>query len=370
VKAFSAREREYRRLEEAMGHEARAQTRSWLHLEKARVLHDVCLCVMAGSMLIWAVFSWRTGNSTPGDVVLVSALTFRILHGSRDLALAAVEATQQFGVIGEMLKVVAQPHRVADHPKAVPFVRGCGAISLRNVRFRYLRGKTVFEHFDLDIPCGQRVGIVGPSGAGKSTLVALIQRLDDVQEGEVLIDGQPITSVKQDSLREAIAVVPQEIALLHRSVRENIRYGKPSATDEEVEAAAAAAFCDEFIKTLPDGFDTVVGERGTRLSGGQRQRIGLARAFLKDAPILLLDEATSSLDSTSEAKIQLALTRLMRGRTVVAVAHRLSTVASFDRVVVIVDGKVTEDGPPAELRKQDGVYGRLWQIQAEGFEPA
>jgi ATP-binding cassette subfamily B protein len=370
VKAFSAREREYRRLSEAMATEARAQTRSWLHLEKARVLHDICLCVMAGSMLVWAVFSWRAGNSSAGDVVLVSALTFRILHGSRDLALAAVETTQQWGVIGEMLKVVAQPHRVADDPNAVAFKRGGGAISLKNVRFKYLRGKTVFDGFDLEIPSGQRVGIVGPSGAGKSTLVALIQRLDDVQAGEILIDGQPVTSVTQDSLREAIAVVPQEIALLHRSVRENIRYGRPSATDEEVQAAAAAAFCDEFIATLPDGFDTIVGERGTRLSGGQRQRIGLARAFLKDAPILLLDEATSSLDSTSEAKIQVALARLMRGRTVLAVAHRLSTVASFDRVVVVVDGKVQQDGPPAELRKQEGVYGRLWQIQAEGFEAA
>jgi ATP-binding cassette subfamily B protein len=206
--------------------------------------------------------------------------------------------------------------------------------------------------------------------ARRYTLVALIQRLDDVQEGEVLIDGRPVTSVKQDSLREAIAVVPQEIALLHRSVRENIRYGKPSASDGEVEAAAAAAFCDEFIRTLPEGFDTIVGERGPRLSGGQRQRIRLARAFLKDAPILLLDEATSSLDSTSEAKVQMALMRLMRGRTVVAVARRLSTVASFDRVVVVVEGKVQEDGHPAELRKQDGVYGRMWQIQAQGFEPA
>ncbi len=370
VKAFSAREREYHRLQSALGVEAGAQVRSWMHLEKARVLHDVCLCLMAGSMLVWAVMSWRSGARTPGDVVLVSALTFRILHGSRDLAMAAVEAAQQFGVIGEMLGVVAQPHRVADHPQAVPFVRGCGSISLKDVRFRYHRGKTVFEHFDLEVPCGQRIGIVGPSGAGKSTLVSLIQRLDDVQGGEILVDGQSVKSVTQDSLREAIAVVPQEIALLHRSVRENIRYGRPSATDDEVKAAASAAFCDDFILTLPDGFDTIVGERGTRLSGGQRQRIGLARAFLKNAPILLLDEATSALDSTSEAQIQAALLDLMRGRTVVAVAHRLSTVASFDRIVVVVDGRVIEDGPPAELRRQGGVYDRLWQIQSEGFETA
>jgi ATP-binding cassette subfamily B protein len=370
VKAFSAREREHQRLARAIGSEAEAQTRSWLHLEKARLLHDVCLWLMAGTMLIWAVLTWRAGTSSAGDVVLVSALTFRILHGSRDLALAAVEAAQQLGVIGEMLKVVAHPHRVSDRPDAVPFVKGCGAIQLKDVRFRYQRGSTVFEKFNLDIPCGQRVGIVGPSGAGKSTLLALIQRLDDTQEGEVLIDGQRVDLVTQDSLRRAIAVVPQDIALLHRSVRENIRYGRPSATDDEVRAAASAAFCDEFILTLPDGFDTIVGERGARLSGGQRQRIGLARAFLKDAPILLLDEATSALDSNSETQIQAALMRLMRGRTVVAVAHRLSTVAGFDRVVVVVNGSVVEDGPPDRLRQQGGVFDNLWKVQMKGLEAA
>ena len=370
VKAFSAREREHRRLEQAIGGEARAQVRSWLHLEKARLLHDVCLCLMAGTMLVWAVASWRAGNSTPGDVVLVSALTFRILHGSRDLALAAVEATQQLGVIGEMLNVVSVPHRVADRSDAVPFIAGPGAIRFRDVRFRYPRGKAVFERLNLDIPSGQRIGIVGPSGAGKSTLLALIQRLDDVQEGEVLVDGQRVDRVTQDSLRQSIAVVPQDIALLHRSLRENIRYGRPQASDEEVRAAASAAFCDEFILTLPEGLDTLVGERGTRLSGGQRQRIGLARAFLKDAPILLLDEATSALDSTSERQVQAALLRLMRDRTVVAVAHRLSTVASFDRVVVVVDGSIVEDGPPDRLLRDGGVFDRLWKVQARGFEAA
>lgn len=369
VKAFSAGEREYRRLAAAFGVEAGAQVRSWMHLEKARVLHDICLCAMAGAMLAWAIVSWRNGASTPGDVVLISALTFRILHGSRDLALAAVEASQQMGVIAEMLGVIMQRHGVADRPNAVPFVRGCGAIRFDGVRYRHPRGSALFEHFDLDIPCGQRIGIVGPSGAGKSTLITLIQRLDDVQGGVVLIDGQPVVSVRQDTLREAMAVVPQEVVLLRRSIRENIRYGRPSATDDEVMAATAAAHCDEFLTSLPQGLDTVIGERGATFSGGQRQRIGIARAFLKDAPILLLDEATSALDSDSEAKIQAALLRLMQGRTVVAVAHRLSTVAALDRVIVLRDGRIIEDGPPTLLREQGGSYRRMLQLQrAEGLE--
>jgi ATP-binding cassette subfamily B protein len=210
--------------------------------------------------------------------------------------------------------------------------------------------------------------VVGPSGAGKSTLIGLIQRLDDVQKGEILIDGQRVTDVQQDTLRNAIAVVPQEIALFHRSILENIRYGRPDASFEEVRAAARAAQCADFIECLPQGYDTLVGERGMRLSGGQRQRIGIARALLKDAPILLLDEATSSLDSQSEGDFQVAMSRLMRNRTVIAVAHRLATVATFDRILVIVNGCVVEDGPPVALRTQGGMYENLWRRQALGME--
>ncbi|MCR5864182.1 ABC transporter ATP-binding protein [Aquincola sp. J276] len=371
VKAFSAREREYRRLREAFGIEARAQRRSWMYLEKARVLHDLCLWLMAGGMLAWAIHGWSLGRHTPGDVVVISALTFRILHGSRDLALSLVDASQQFAVIGEMLGVIARPHQVADRPGAPPFHPAGGSIRLASVCFGYESdqgGHPVFHRFDLAIPAGQRVGIVGPSGAGKSTLLALIQRLEDVQGGTVEIDGQDVATVQQDSLREAIAMVPQDIALLHRSVLENIRYGRPDATLAEVQAAARAAHCHDFIEALPEGYDTLVGERGVRLSGGQRQRLGIARAFLKDASILLLDEATAALDSESEHEIQLALARLMRGRTVVAVAHRLSTVASFDRVVVIDGGRVVEDGPPQSLRQRGGLFERLWRLQAAGME--
>ena len=209
--------------------------------------------------------------------------------------------------------------------------------------------------------------MVGSSGAGKSTLINLIQRLDDVQGGRILIDGQDVRSVSQDSLREKIAVVPQETALFNRSIRENIRYGRPDASDEEVVEAARSAFCDGFIRELPQGYDTLVGERGVMLSGGQRQRLGIARAFLKDAPILILDEATSALDTHSEAEIQAALNNLVHNRTVVAVAHRLSTLSSFDRIIVLRNGRIVEDGAPQELRRQGGEFDSLWRMQAEGF---
>jgi ATP-binding cassette subfamily B protein len=236
------------------------------------------------------------------------------------------------------------------------------------VCFAYDGAKPIFEHLDLFVPAGQRLGVVGPSGAGKSTFVRLVGRVMDVTRGAITVDGVNVAAVRQDSLRDAIGVVPQDIALLHRSVMENLRYGNPGASDAQVRAAAREALCHDFIMALPLGYDTVVGERGARLSGGQRQRISIARAMLKNAPVLLLDEATSALDSRSEAEIQAALARLMKGRTVVAVAHRLSTVAAFDRIIVLVDGRIVEDGAPDALVAQGGVYADLWRLQAEGQE--
>jgi len=365
IKAFSARDREAERLAHEIGYEARAQRRSWMYLEKARVMHDICLSVMAGGMLIWAIQLWIGGSVTAGDVVLVSALTFRILHGSRDLALALVDATQQLGAIDDTLRIIVQPHGLEDTDTQLMLAEG--DITFEGVGFGYPERGMVFEQLDLHIPAGQKVGVVGSSGAGKSTLIHLIQRLDDVQLGRILLDGQDIRSVSQDSLREKIAVVPQETALFNRSIRENIRYGRPDASDEEVVQAARRAFCDSFIRELPQGYDTLVGERGVMLSGGQRQRLGIARAFLKDAPILILDEATSALDTQSEAEIQAALDNLVHNRTVVAVAHRLSTLSSFDRIIVLRDGRIVEDGPPQELRRRGGEFDGLWRMQAEGF---
>jgi ATP-binding cassette subfamily B protein len=368
VKAFSARARERARLAQKFGVEAGAQRKSWMHLEKTRVLHDLCLWIMAGSMLAWAIYLWSFDEITTGDVVVVSALTFRILHGSRDLVFSLVGLGNDFGFIADTLDVIAQPHGVPDAADARPLTPLGGSITFENVAFAYPDGRRVFEDLSLQIPAGQTVGIVGPSGAGKTTLVNLVQRFADVEKGRVQVDGHDVSAVTQDSLRAAIAVVPQEVSLFHRSVLENIRYARPDATDEEVVAAARAAHCHDFIVELPEGYDTLVGERGIKLSGGQRQRLAIARAILKDAPIIILDEATSALDTEAEREVQQALNTLVRGRTVLAVAHRLSTVVSFDRIIVLVNGQIVEDGPPAELRRRHGPFDAMWRLQAEGFD--
>jgi ATP-binding cassette subfamily B protein len=367
VKAFSARAREASRLRGQFVSEAAMQRASWMHVEKARLLHDVILWATAGIVLSWAILLWSSGRITPGDVVVVSTLTFRVMHGSRDLAIALVELAQQFGFIDETLRTIGQPQTVLDEPDAPAIVPLGGSVEFRGVSFSYPGSREAIHQLDLTIEAGQKVGIVGPSGAGKSTLIHLLQRLYDVDRGTILIDGQPIAGVTQDSLRAAMAIVPQEISLFHRSVMDNIRFARPEASDEEVFAAARAAHCDGFVQRLPQGYDTIVGERGTKLSGGQRQRIGIARAFLKDAPIIIFDEATSALDTESELEVQRALVRLMRDRTVIAVAHRLSTLAAFDRVIVVKGGRVVEDGTPAQLRRRNGVFETMWRLQSEGL---
>ncbi|HYG42114.1 MAG TPA: ABC transporter ATP-binding protein [Bordetella sp.] len=364
VQAFSAQQRERARLARELGAEAQAQRRSWMYVEKARVIHDAFLWLMAGAMLIWALRAWQAGQASPGDVVVVSALTFRILHGSRDLALALVGTAQQFGVIAEMLNVVARPHAAPDRPHARPLVCHAGSLELRDVQYRYPDGYPAIQGISLVIQAGQKVGLVGASGAGKSTLLSLLQRADTPDHGTILIDDQDIRDVTADSLRAAIAVVPQDISLFRRSIMENIRYSQPAASDAEVYAAARRAHCDGFIRRLPQGYATQVGERGAMLSGGQRQRIGIARAFLKNAPILLLDEATSSLDSRSELLIKRALIELMRNRTVVAAAHRLSSLTRYDRIVVIEGGVIVEDGTLESLLRANGLFRKLWDIQA------
>ncbi len=246
-------------------------------------------------------------------------------------------------------------------------------ISFNDINFWYTDGNVktqVFHDFNLTIPAGQRVGLVGVSGAGKTTLTKLLLRLADIQEGQILVDGQNIANVTQQSLRRQIAYVPQEALLFHRTIAENIAYGRPDATMDEIREAARSANALDFIEALPQGFDTITGERGIKLSGGQRQRIAIARAMLADCPILVLDEATSALDSESEAAVQEALARLMEGRTVIVVAHRLSTVANLDRIVVLSRGYIIEDGPHAELVAKGGDYARLWNRQTGAFEMA
>jgi ATP-binding cassette subfamily B protein len=366
VKAFSARVREWHRLRDQFQDEAAAQQTSWMYLEKARLLHDVALWLMAGTMLMWAVSLWNVGRITPGDVILVSTLTFRILHSSKDMALALIDMAQQFGFIEETLAVIGQPRTVCDLPDAKPLASTRGEITFDDVSFAYHGREDVIHRVNLHIPAGQKVGIVGASGAGKSTVVHLVQRLHDVQAGSISIDGHNIAEVTQDSLRGALAVVPQEISLLHRSVMDNIRFARPDAREEEVFAAANAAACD-FITQLPQGYDTIVGERGIRLSGGQRQRVGIARAFLKNAPIIIFDEATSALDTDSEVRILDASVRLMAERTVISVAHRLSTLKNFDRIIVLDRGEIVEDGSIPELRRRRGVFEGMWRAQVDGL---
>jgi ATP-binding cassette subfamily B protein len=363
VKAFSAHSRERRGFAQLLQTETTAHRDSLMHIERMRVLHDLGLWLMAVAMLIWSLSLWSSGRISPGDVVLTVAVAFRILHGSRDLAFAAVNATQFISRIADAIQVIGEDHKVVDGPGARQLLRPGGSIAFENVDFSYPSGQAVFHGLSLRIERGQHVGLVGPSGAGKSTLIALVQRLFDIDGGRLLIDDHDIRTMTQDSLRAAIAVVPQEVSLFHRSVLENIRYARPEAGDGAVFAAAKAARCDAFIRALPQGYATIVGERGAKLSGGQRQRLGIARALLKDAPIIVLDEATSALDTEAEIEIQRALDALMRGRTVLAIAHRLSTVANFDRLVVLQDGRNVEDGTPSELRRRRGLFDRMCRLQ-------
>jgi ATP-binding cassette subfamily B protein len=292
-----------------------------------------------------------------------------VLHATRDLAIALVDVIQHIARLSEALTTLLVPHDLQDHPQARPLQPASTAVAFSKVRFDYPDGRRVFDAFDLNIHAGERIGLIGTSGSGKSTLIALLQRFYDVQGGRIMIDGEDISRVTQHSLRKFIAVVPQDIALFNRTLRENIRYGSPFAADQEVKAAAIAACCDRFIGELPNGWDTVVGDRGVNLSGGQRQRIAIARAFLKNAPVLLLDEATSALDSTSEETIRQAMARLMRGRTVIAAAHRLSTVRNFDRIVVLEQGRIVEEGPPDELIRSTGAYRRLIEHEIARLSP-
>jgi ATP-binding cassette subfamily B protein len=359
VRAFGATFREHRRINATVGAEMTARRRSLLYLEKLRLVHAVLTAVVTAGLLAWGVIMWQHGLATPGDMVLICSLGFTILHGTRDLAVALVDLTQQVARLDEALSSLLVAHDMPDIKDAPALRPGPGRVVFEAVRFAYPGRPPILRGLNLVIEPGQRVGLVGASGAGKSTVLALLQRFYDIQGGHVLVDGQDIARITQESLRHMIAVVPQDISLFHRSVMENIRYARPEASEAEVLAAASVARCRDFIEALPEKFHTAVGNRGVMLSGGQRQRLAIARALLKDAPILLLDEATSALDSESEHAIQTALDRLMEGRTVIAIAHRLSTLRNFDRIVVMDAGRVVEDGPPDVLANRPGPYRDL-----------
>ena len=358
VRAFCGLRFEHDRFDATVNRELTARGRSLRYLEKLRIIHAGVTVVLTIALLAWAIGLWQRGAATTGDVVLVCTLGLSILSATRDLAVALVDVTQHVARLTEAIATLLLPHELQDHPAAEPLVKAGAAIAFNNVSFRYPGGSKVFDRFSLRLQAGQRVGLVGQSGGGKSSLFVLLQRFYDTQQGNITVDGQDISRVTQQSLREAISVVPQDISLFQRTILENIRYGRPTATDDEVLRAAIAARCD-FVETLPEGLATMVGDRGVKLSGGQRQRIAIARAFLKDAPILLLDEATAALDSESEEAIRESLGRLMRGRTVIAIAHRLATLRNFDRVVMLKAGKIIEDGPPDRLMQGQGPYREL-----------
>jgi ATP-binding cassette subfamily B protein len=319
-----------------------------------------------------SVMLWQSGNATAGDIAATGAVSIRIAQMTGWVSFALMGMYANIGEVEDGMNTLTPPHALLDSNAATQLTVPKGKIDLQNVTFEY-GGKTGgINQVNLTIQSGEKLGVVGASGAGKSTLVSVLLRLYDVEDGAVLIDGQNVSDVTQESLRTHIGMVTQETAMFNRSARDNIAYGRPEATDTEIFAAARHAEAHEFILTLEDhkgrtGYDAHLGERGVKLSGGQRQRIALARAMLKDAPILILDEATSALDSEVEASIQLALETAMEGKTVLAIAHRLSTIARMDRIIVLEAGQIVEDGTHSKLLADDGLYARYWKRQSGGF---
>ncbi|MEH7828695.1 ABC transporter ATP-binding protein [Gemmobacter denitrificans] len=315
---------------------------------------------------------WSKGAASTGDIATSGAVAMRITQMTGWVSFALMSLYSNVGEIEDGMRTLARPHDLADAPDAVDLPPAQGAVVFEEAGFAYGRRKGGVEGVSLTIRPGEKIGIVGASGAGKSTLVALLLRLYDCEKGRVLVDGQDVRSVTQESLRRQIGMVTQETAMFNRSARENIAYGSPDASEAQIIAAARAAEAHDFILGMEDhkgrkGYDAHLGERGVKLSGGQRQRIALARAFLKDAPILVLDEATSALDSEVEAQIQQALDRAMAGKTVLAIAHRLSTIAAMDRIIVLDQGRIAEQGSHAELLARGGLYARYWNRQSGGF---
>ena len=340
----------------------------------ASLARGIITALIAVSIMAIVTVFIAGGNAwfgiTPGTLVMMFTYTYTVTNQFNFINNGLQRLNRAFGDAAGMTTVLDEPRLVSDAPDAGELVVREGSIDFEDIGFSYDDGGVetrVFEGFDLHIPAGQRVGLVGMSGAGKTTLTKLLLRLSDIQDGRILVDGQDIARCTQQSLRRQIAYVPQESILFHRTIAENISYGKPGATEEEIREAARQANALEFIEKLPQGFDTITGERGVKLSGGQRQRVVIARALLADCPILVLDEATSALDSESERLVQEALRRLMAGRTSIVVAHRLSTVASLDRIVVLSDGRAVEDGPHSQLIEQGGEYAMLWSRQTGAF---
>ena len=367
VRSFAKGREECHHIAQAAAAERNASLKlRWFLVSMWSVL-AVVMVTMQGSLLAHVVRETLTGARVPGDTVMAITLMALIVTHVAGAAARVMDFLEHQGVMSNALDSILEPHAIVDVPLAPPLIVSSGAICFESVDFHHADGTPVFKGLDLVIQPGSRVGLVGTSGAGKSTLIKLLRRHYQPKGGRVLIDGQDIALVTQDSVNQAIAEVPQQPGLFHRSIEDNIRYAKTGASLSEVQDAARLAHCEEFILARPKGYQALVGEHGIQLSGGERQRIAIARALLKDAPILVLDEATSSLDSETEHVIREALWTLFESRTVIAIAHRLSTIASMDRILCLDGGRIVEDGTHEQLLGQGGLYARLWQRQADGF---
>ncbi|MGE0860360.1 MAG: ABC transporter ATP-binding protein [Gammaproteobacteria bacterium] len=369
AKLFARRDFERRYLDDYLEVEvARARSTFWF-MEGIRWFQFLSALVLMLAVIGYALKLFGAGAMSAGQFAMAASLSLLLIEQARGLSRRFLEFFEFLGNINDGVGMIVRPHEVVDQPGAAPLAVTRGEIRFEHVDFAYSAERPVFRDLDLTFAPGERVGLVGYSGSGKSTLVNLVLRLFEPQAGRILIDGQDVRTVTQESLRAAVAMIPQDPLLFHRSLMDNIRYGRLDASDEEVIEAARRAHAHEFIVGMEQGYDALVGERGVKLSGGQRQRIALARAILKGSPILLLDEATSALDSVTEKLIQQSLDFLMRGRTVVVIAHRLSTLASMDRIVVFHEGRVVEDGSHAALLARGGHYAHMWSMQAGGFLP-
>ena len=369
AKMFARRQYEEDYLTDYLNHEVDHALRTYWYMEKLRWFQFTAAMILMVGIVGFALKIWSEGNLTVGEFSMVAGLAILLIEAARGLSRSFLEFFEYLGNISDGVSVFIQPHEIIDKVDAPQLIVDKGEITFRDISFTYHEGLKVFENLSVTIEPKQQVGLVGFSGSGKSTFVNLMLRLFESQAGSINIDNQNILRVTQDSLRESISMIPQDPQLFHRSLMENIRYGRLDASDDEVIEAAKKAHAHEFILQSEKQYDSLVGERGVKLSGGQRQRIAIARAILKDSPILILDEATSSLDSVTEKKIQLGLETLMKGRTVVVVAHRLSTIADMDRILVFDQGKIIEDGNHAQLLQRNGHYAHLWNMQAGGFLP-